>query len=133
VVVRRWLPWGLLLAVVAASLGVAAADEAGPRSNRERVEAIGATIQCPTCRGQAVTDSAAPAATNIRREIARRVEAGESDDQIRAAIADAFGDQVLLNPPRSGFAAVVWVLPVAAFLVAVAGLALAFRRWRTVW
>ena len=126
---RRWAPWALLLLVVAGSLTVAVTDEGGPRSNAERVEHISSTVQCPTCRGQAVSDSASPAASNIRLEIARRVEAGESDDQIRAYLADRFGDQILLNPPRSGVASLVWILPVAGGIGAVAGLVFAFRRW----
>ena len=121
----------MLLAVVCgASLGVAVADEGAPRSNAERVEHIASTVQCPTCRGQAVSDSASPAAANIRREIARQVEAGATDDEIRSYLADRFGDQILLNPPRSGFAALVWVLPVAGLVAALAGLVAAFRRWR---
>lgn len=129
----RWAPWALLVVVVAASLGVATADEQGPRSNRDRVNAIAATVQCPDCRGQSVADSASVASSNIRGEIERRVEAGQSDEEIRAALADTFGEQVLLNPPRSGLAALVWVLPVAALVAAVAGLIAAFGRWRTRW
>lgn len=130
---RRWAPWALLLAVVTGSLAVAVTDEGGPRSNAERVEHIASTVQCPTCRGQAVSDSASPAAANIRLEIARRVEAGESDDEIRAYLADRFGDQILLNPPRSGLASLVWILPVAGGVAAVAGLVFAFRRWKREW
>ena len=128
---RRWLPWALLVLVAGTSLAVAVGDEdGGRRSNAERVEDIASSVACPTCRGQAVADSASPAAANIRREIARRVEAGQTDDEIRASLADTFGDQILLNPPRSGFASLVWVLPVAVLLAAVAGLAFAFHRWR---
>lgn len=130
---RRWAPWALLLVVVAVSLGVASADEGDPRSNRDRVNAIAATVQCPDCRGQSVADSASVASSNIRSEIARRVEAGETDEEIRAALADTFGEQILLNPPRSGFASIVWVLPVAGLLAALAALALTFRRWRREW
>ena len=126
---RRWLPWLLLAVVCGTSLGVAVTDEGGPRSNAERVEQISSTVQCPTCRGQAVADSASPAAANIRREIARRIEAGESDDEVRSFLADRFGDQILLNPPRSGLASLVWVLPVAGLIAAAAGLFFAFRRW----
>ena len=126
----KWVPWLLLAVVVGVSLAVAVGDEGGPRSNADRVEHNSATIQCPTCRGQAVSDSASPAAANIRREIARRVESGESDDEIRGYLADRFGDDILLNPPRSGFAALVWVLPVAGIVAALAGLVLAFRRWQ---
>ena len=41
-----------------------------------------------------------------------------------------FGGQVLLVPRSSGIDALVWALPVAALICALAGLATAFRRWR---
>ena len=69
---------------------------------------------------------------NIRRQIASRVAEGQSDQEIRDAMANAFGDRVLMNPPKSGIAGLVWVLPVAALVAALGGLFVAFRRWRVV-
>jgi cytochrome c-type biogenesis protein CcmH len=77
-----------------------------------------------------MANSDAPAAQAGRDEILRRVKAGQSDAEIRAFFVSRYGDAILLDPPRSGFSTVVWVLPVLAVVAAVAGLAIAFRRWR---
>ena len=55
---------------------------------------------------------------------------GASDAQIRDELAAAYGERVLLTPGRSGVSSLVWALPVVVLVVAVAGLAFAFRRWR---
>ena len=124
---RRVL-WVLLgvITIVALALGT---RTGGERTAEERVQAIGAGVRCPTCAGQSVATSDAPAADAIRSQIRADVEAGRSDDTIRARLTDSYGDDILLNPPRSGFAGLVWVVPVAAVIVAFGGLALAFRRW----
>ena len=52
------------------------------------------------------------------------------DDEVIAEVADAYGAQVLLLPRATGLDALAWALPVTAAVVALAGLASAFRRWR---
>lgn len=130
--VRRWLPWALLGVVVVAALVVGARPE-GAETDEERAQAIAETVACPACSGQSVASSDAPAAANLRNDIERRVAAGESDDEIRAAYAARFGEEILLNPPRSGAAGLVWVIPVVAVVAACGGLAFAFVRWRREW
>lgn len=127
---RGWLPWLALAVVVGVALGIGSTGDGGPRTDAERVADVAASLRCPTCRGQSVLESDAPAADAIRSDIARRVEAGQSDAEIRDALVAAYGEDVLLNPPRSGIAGLVWVLPVAALVAAAAGLVVAFRRWR---
>lgn len=119
-----------IVGLVALAIGASGSD--GPPSDPERALAIAASVRCPTCAGQSVAASDAPAAAQIRAEIDRRVAAGESDDRIKASLVAAYGESILLNPPASGVAGLVWVLPVAALVFASVGLALAFRRWRTV-
>ena len=127
--VRRWAPSALLGAVVVVALAFGVRDR-DSKTEAQRVQAIAESVACPACSGQSVASSDAPAAANLRNDIERRVAAGESDDEIRAAYAERFGDEILLNPPRSGAGAVVWVLPVVAVAAAGAGLVVAFRRWR---
>jgi cytochrome c-type biogenesis protein CcmH len=127
-VTRRvlWVVLGVV-AVVALAIG---SRSAGPSSDEERLWSIADGVRCPQCSGQSVADSDAPAAKALRDQIRADIEAGRSDDTIRARLADgAYGEDILLNPPRSGFAALVWVVPVAVVVVAFGGLALAFRRW----
>lgn len=125
----RRLLWGLLALVGVAALAIGArADE--PRTANERLQDIASEVRCPTCSGQSVATSDAPASEAIRAQIRADIAAGRDDDTILARLAaSSYGDDLLLNPPRSGFAGLVWVVPVAAVVVAFGGLALAFRRW----
>jgi cytochrome c-type biogenesis protein CcmH len=126
---RRW-SWLAIAALVVVGLVRNAVDDGSPRTVDDRVQAIASTLKCPVCRSQSVADSEVAAARAIRTEIERRVEAGEDDEDIRTAIADAYGDDVQLTPSGSGFAGLVWVVPVVALVLALAGLTATFARWR---
>jgi cytochrome c-type biogenesis protein CcmH len=126
---RRW-SWLVILALVVVSLVRNGVDPGSPRTSDERVRSIAQTMKCPVCRSQSVADSDVAAARAIRTEIAKRVGQGQGDDEIRDAIAATYGDDVQLIPPRGGFAGLVWIIPVVALVVALAGLTAAFARWR---
>jgi cytochrome c-type biogenesis protein CcmH len=126
----RRVSWFVLAALVLVSLFRATFDDGPPRTTEEQVEAIASTLKCPICRSQSVADSDVAASRAIRLEITRLVEEGESASAIRAQIAATYGDQVQLIPPSSGFAGLVWVLPVVAVVVALVALSAAFARWR---
>lgn len=128
--VRRWVPWLGLAVVVAVSLVVGAGGSGGPPTDAERKTALASELRCPTCRGQSVRDSDAPAAAAIRAEIGRRVDEGQSDEEILAYVDGKFPESLRLTPPASGVGVLVWALPVVALVAAVAGLAAAFRRWK---
>ena len=127
---RHWVPWLAMGVILVVALMVGVADSDGPRTDGERVRAIAASIKCPTCRSQSVLDSDAPASEAAREEIARQVGAGRTDAEIRAWFVSRYGEEILLTPPRSGVAGLVWVLPVAGLVLSLAGLVAAFRRWR---
>lgn len=112
-------------------LAVGANRDGGPLTQQERVDGISKRLACPTCQGESVYVSRATAAVALRDEIARQVGSGErSDDEIVAYVEQRFGGQVLLVPRSSGIDALVWALPVAALICALAGLVTAFRRWK---
>ena len=114
-----------------ALLSVGTTRDKGPLTQSDRIDAITKRIACPTCDGESVYVSRASAAESIRRQVARDVAAGTmSDDQIIGSIADTFKAQVLLVPRATGIDSLVWVLPIAVFVSAVAGLWSAFRRWK---
>lgn len=126
---RRW-SWLIIAGLVIVALVRAGVSEGPPRTAEERVRDIASTIKCPTCRSQTVAGSDSAAARAIRGDIARRVSDGQSAPEIRAALADTYGDDVLLTPGRSGVEGVVWVLPVIALVLGLAGVSAAFARWR---
>lgn len=130
--VRRLLPWVALVAALAVALVVATRPASKDDSVEARVERITEQLRCPTCQGLSVADSPSSTARAISDDVHRRVEAGESDDAVKAAYVERYGEWILLRTPSSGIGAVVWALPVAAVVVAGAGLFLTFRRWRRV-
>ena len=128
--VRGRLPWLVMALVIAGALVVGARGRSGPPTENQRVQHIASEIRCPTCRNQSAAESDAAAAKAVRTEIRRRVRAGESDGHIIAFLVSRYGDDLLLKPKSSGVASLVWVLPVAALVCALAGLGVAFWRWR---
>lgn len=126
---RRWLPWAVMGVLLVGGLAVGAQGSTDGRTVDSRVRRIAAEVRCPTCEGLSVVESDAPASRTMRDEIRRRIEAGESDGAIRAYLVSRFGKDILLKPEASGVSAVVWVLPVAGLVCALAGLVVAFRRW----
>ncbi len=126
---RRW-SWLCIGALVLVALVRAGVSDGPPLTAEEQVRHIAATIKCPTCRSQSVAGSDSAAARAIRGDIAKRVSDGESADEIRAAVAATYGNDVLLTPPRSGVEGIVWILPVVALVLGLAGLSAAFARWR---
>jgi cytochrome c-type biogenesis protein CcmH len=119
-----------MAAVLAIALAVGAQGRSGPMTESQRVRHIASEIRCPECRNQSAADSDAAAAKAVRGEIARRVRAGETDGEIVAFMVSRYGSDILLKPERTGVASLVWTLPVVAVVVALAGLAVAFWRWR---
>lgn len=128
---KSWPVWMFMGLLAVALLTVGANRASGPHTQSERIDAITQRLACPTCQGESVYVSRAAAAESIRNEVARQVSAGlKTDDQIIAGIADTFQARVLLVPRATGFDSLIWILPVLVLVCSVAGLTVAFRKWR---
>ena len=129
---KRWVPWLALGVVLVIALAIGATRSDGPQTLDSHVRKVAAQIKCPTCQGLSAAESDAAASAAIRDEIRTRIQQGQSDSQIKAFLVSRFGPDILLNPPATGVSSLVWILPVAAFVCALGGLSVAFRRWRAV-
>lgn len=128
---KSWPVWVLMGLIVVALLTVGSTRDKGPLTQSDRIDAISKNIACPTCDGESVYVSRASAAEAIRKQIARDVRAGTlTNDEIIGSIAKTFKAQVLLVPRATGVDSLVWIMPIAILVCAVAGLWAAFRRWR---
>lgn len=128
---KSWPVWMLMGLIVVALLTVGSTRDKGPLTQSDRIDAISKNIACPTCDGESVYVSRASAAEAIRKQIARDVRAGTmTNDEIIGSIAKTFKAQVLLVPRATGVDSLVWIMPIAILVCAVACLWAAFRRWR---
>lgn len=128
----RRISWLALAVVVAAALGFASRSERTNASPAARAERMAKELRCPVCQGLSVGDSPSSTARAMVADIRSRIEAGDSDAEIRQAFVNRYGEWILLRPRQSGLGALVWILPIAALVVAIGGLVLAFRRWKRV-
>lgn len=125
-----WGPWLAMALVLVVALGIGITQSQEAPTNADRLNAIGKTVKCLQCSGESVADSNAAFSQEVRLDIAKRIKAGQTDDQIRTALADSYGERILLTPAATGVTSIVWILPVVVLIVGIAGLAAAFRRWR---
>ncbi len=104
------------------------ADTQLPDPRQEaQAKALMETIRCLVCQGQAIADSDAEMAGDMRSLIRQRILAGESPDQIRAWLISRYGNWVTYDPPLEP---VTWPLWAAPVLLVLAGVFLARNRFR---
>jgi len=66
----------------------------------------------------------------MQKEVAQRVDRGDSDDLILQSFVQEYGPTVLPDPPKKGFTWLVWIAPVVAPLLALFLIWEVVRRWR---
>ncbi|MBI4491661.1 MAG: cytochrome c-type biogenesis protein CcmH [Chloroflexi bacterium] len=116
----------LALALLAASgPGVALADS---HLEREAWE-IARLLRCPICQNLSVADSPSQLAQQMRDLIRKQLEAGQTREAILTYFVERSGEEVLLDPPRTGFSQVIWWGAAAIPLGGAALVALLLRRW----
>ena len=97
-----------------------------PRQEAQ-AKALMETIRCLVCQGQAISDSDAEMAGDMRSLIRERIQAGESPEQIRDWLVSRYGNWVTYDPPLEPATWPLWAAPV---LLVLAGLFLARNRFR---
>jgi cytochrome c-type biogenesis protein CcmH len=122
-------PWIVLALLVVVVLAITFARSRPSNSPSARAARLASELRCPTCESESVANSQSLAAVSIRADIKRRIAAGESDGEIRAAEVAHYTQYVLLLPEGHGIGLVVWILPLLVLFVGAVGLGFALRRW----
>jgi cytochrome c-type biogenesis protein CcmH/NrfF len=114
----------LLLGIALAVLAPPAAAEGGASLTE-----IEKQVMCPVC-GTLLQLAESPQAQRERAFINRLIAEGRSEEEVKDALVAEYGDEVLALPPDSGFSLSAYVVPIVAFLIAAAALAVGVLRWR---
>jgi cytochrome c-type biogenesis protein CcmH len=133
---KRWLTALCLgAAVVSAPLFVQAATSPEEMLDdpqlEERARELGKQLRCVVCQNQAIDDSNAPLAKDLRGLVRERLAAGDSNDEVLSYVTARYGDFVLLEPPVRANTWLLWYGPAALLLVGGVGAAVWLRRQRT--
>jgi cytochrome c-type biogenesis protein CcmH/NrfF len=111
-------------ALIALALALAGAAE--PRTTLPDVED---EVMCVEC-GTALNVSQAPVADQEREFIRDRIAEGMTKEEIKAALVEEYGPDVLAEPGDDGFDLAAWVVPGALVALAAGGVILLAGRWR---
>jgi cytochrome c-type biogenesis protein CcmH len=103
----------LAIGLWAASVLPALAQTPTPNEINE----IAKGLWCPLCNGVRLDNCELQACVQMKEVISQKLEAGESEEQIRTYFVEQYGDVVLGAPSTQGFNALVWILPVLAAAV----------------
>ena len=123
---------GLVVMPVAAQEPPPAPDRPLTDAAQEaRAQALFDGIRCVVCQHEAISDSPAGIAADMRVLVREEIAAGRSDEQVRDDLVRRYGDFVLFTPPLRWGTWLLWFGPLAALLAAGAGL-LAYARRRPV-
>lgn len=107
----------------------AAPDRPLPDATQEaRAQALFKDVRCVVCQHEAIADSPAGVAGDMRRLIREEIAGGASDQAVRDDLVRRFGDYVLFTPPVRAGTWLLWFGPFALVLLAILVLMLRARR-----
>ncbi|MEX2107797.1 MAG: cytochrome c-type biogenesis protein CcmH [Solirubrobacterales bacterium] len=119
---RLALPFVAVALLVLAAPSLAASPQVGIADLEDEV-------MCPVC-GTLLELANSPQAERQRAYVSKLIAAGKTKEEIKDALVAQYGREVLALPEGSGFSLSAYLVPVIAFLVAVAALAIGVMRWR---
>jgi len=110
-----------LLIALAALACIAAASDPSERladpAQEARARALFKEVRCLICQNEAIDDSTADFAKDVRLVIREQIAAGRSDVQVKDFLTDRYGEYVLFRPSLSGANLALWTAPFLVLLI----------------
>ena len=74
-------------------------------------------LRCLVCQNQSISGSNADLAKDLRTEVHGMLQAGKTEEEIKAFMVDRYGDYVLYEPPMKPMTWLLWFGPIVIFIV----------------
>jgi cytochrome c-type biogenesis protein CcmH len=96
----------------------------------KRAQGLHKEIRCLVCQNQAIADSNAHLARQLRVIVRERLEAGDNNDDVKSYLVERYGDWVLMRPPFNASTLILWIAPfiILAFVLGGAAMFVIRRR-----
>jgi cytochrome c-type biogenesis protein CcmH len=98
------------------------------RAEELRFQALTKQLRCLVCQNESLADSNAPLAADLRRDVFEQIEAGKSDEEIKAWLTSRYSDFVLYDPPLRAGTWLLWFGPALVLVVGGFAVAMIVRR-----
>ena len=86
------------------------------QQQQDRFDRLTRELRCLVCQNQTLSDSDAPLAHDLRREVHHMLQSGQSNDQIKLFLVERYGDFVLYRPPVQTNTYLLWLAPLILLL-----------------
>ena len=93
-----------------------------------RARGLSAEVRCLVCQNESIDSSNADLAKELRVLVRERLQAGDSDAEVKAYLVDRYGDFVLFRPPLKPATYLLWYGPFALFALALFAVMVYLRR-----
>jgi cytochrome c-type biogenesis protein CcmH len=111
-----------LCACLALAASAWALDDLGQLSDpalQARYESLTKELRCLVCQNEAIADSNAFLARDLRQQVKDMLVAGKSDEDILNHMTDRYGDFVRYKPALKASTLLIWGAPFAFLLVGI--------------
>lgn len=120
----------ILLAWASFSHAVVETYEFRNSADEARYHELTQVLRCPKCQNQNLDGSNSPIAQDLRRELARMLNEGKTNEEIIDFMVERYGDFVLYDPPFKASTFVLWIAPAVFVLLGSLALWWILRRRR---
>jgi cytochrome c-type biogenesis protein CcmH len=131
---HRWLGPTARRALVAAVLFVAMVAMMGAGDSDARFNLLGHQLMCMCGCNQVLIECNHVGCTysdRMRQELMAAIQRGDSDNLVLQSFVQKYGNTVLSAPTTTGFNRIAWIMPFLIFTLAVAGVVVLVRVWRS--
>ena len=97
-------------------------------TGQERFQSLTNELRCMVCQNQTIAESNAGLAVDLKKQVAKQINEGKTDDQILNFMEERYGEFVLYNPPVSFENSLLWLTPFVVLIIAVLILISALKR-----
>jgi cytochrome c-type biogenesis protein CcmH len=112
----------ILTLVIFGSLISTEPSQSQEKTLDDQVNEISHSLLCPVCQGQSVAESNSNLANDMRQVIRKKLQEGQSRDEIVAYFIETYGETILGAPPAKGVNWVLWILPGLAIVFGLFGI-----------
>ncbi|MEO0672510.1 MAG: cytochrome c-type biogenesis protein [Pseudomonadota bacterium] len=108
-----------MVALVSSAVALEPSERLADPALEARARALSAELRCVVCQNQSIDDSDAELAKDLRVKVRERLNAGDTDAEVKDFLVARYGEFVLLRPRVTLQTTLLWAAPALLLALAV--------------